>query len=319
MASHHHEQCLLFGDNGRPGQHAAPPAETGQGHGGARAASHAAHVKGRLHRPTRVTSQRAVFLSMDGGATGAAGPHVLCLVVKEHVQGQGRALDKTSVDDLVRETMLQRNTATLLNVQLGDRGAAGHAASPVEQEQCQGRVPVLRHPPRAQVMPVTNKSASVRRVAVMVVSFVAMVTVVCLVLSLVRHQQCRSLIPLSSVVTVPTHGQWNDWGSWSSCSVSCGEGTRTRLRTCSEPNACGHCEGNNVTEEYCNDYVCPETALHVSDPIQCPESSSSKGGPATEARHSATPDPGDSHPSSSSTPRMTRSGRIITLPARYKD
>ncbi|XP_025102148.1 adhesion G protein-coupled receptor B1-like [Pomacea canaliculata] len=56
---------------------------------------------------------------------------------------------------------------------------------------------------------------------------------------------------------VPTHGQWNDWGSWSSCSVSCGEGTRTRLRTCSEPNACGHCEGNNVTEEYCNDYVCP--------------------------------------------------------------
>ncbi|PVD28147.1 hypothetical protein C0Q70_10732 [Pomacea canaliculata] len=63
----------------------------------------------------------------------------------------------------------------------------------------------------------------------------------------------------------------------------------------------------------------PETALHVSDPIQCPESTSSQGGPATEARHSATPDPGDSHPSSSSTPRMTRSGRIITLPTRYKD
>ncbi|PVD27865.1 hypothetical protein C0Q70_10440 [Pomacea canaliculata] len=63
----------------------------------------------------------------------------------------------------------------------------------------------------------------------------------------------------------------------------------------------------------------PETALHVSDPIQCPESTSSKGGPATEARHSATPDPGDSHSSSSSTHRMTRSGRIITLPARYKD
>ncbi|PVD27129.1 hypothetical protein C0Q70_12281 [Pomacea canaliculata] len=63
----------------------------------------------------------------------------------------------------------------------------------------------------------------------------------------------------------------------------------------------------------------PETALHVSDPIQCPESTSSEGGPATEARHSATPVPGDSHPSSSSTPRMTRSGRIITLPARYKD
>ncbi|PVD28732.1 hypothetical protein C0Q70_11326 [Pomacea canaliculata] len=63
----------------------------------------------------------------------------------------------------------------------------------------------------------------------------------------------------------------------------------------------------------------PETALHASDPIQCPESRSSEGGPATEARHSATPDPGDSHPSSSSTPRMTRSGRIITLPARYKD
>ncbi|PVD26830.1 hypothetical protein C0Q70_11977 [Pomacea canaliculata] len=116
----------------------------------------------------------------DSGTTGAAGPHVLCLVVKEHVRGQGRVMDLTPVDDPVKETVLQRNTATCLRVQqvkeylkcgilqLGDRGAAGRAASPVEQEQCQGRVPVLRHPPRAQVMPVTNKSASVRRFLKMV-------------------------------------------------------------------------------------------------------------------------------------------------------
>ncbi|XP_025103049.1 A disintegrin and metalloproteinase with thrombospondin motifs adt-1-like isoform X4 [Pomacea canaliculata] len=57
---------------------------------------------------------------------------------------------------------------------------------------------------------------------------------------------------------VPRHGQWNIWGSWSSCSRSCNKGTRTRSRTCSEPNACGRpCEGNNATEKPCNDYVCP--------------------------------------------------------------
>ncbi|XP_025102147.1 uncharacterized protein LOC112568849 [Pomacea canaliculata] len=57
---------------------------------------------------------------------------------------------------------------------------------------------------------------------------------------------------------VPRHGQWYNWGSWSSCSVSCGQGTRTRSRTCYGQNACGRpCEGNNSTEEYCNDSVCP--------------------------------------------------------------
>ncbi|PVD26836.1 hypothetical protein C0Q70_11983 [Pomacea canaliculata] len=160
--------CLhvQLGDRGAAGP-AASPVEEEQSQGRAPVLRQAPRVQVTPVKHKIVRDQSVVILDMESGTTGAAGLHVLCLVVKEHVQGQGRVMDLTPVDDLVKETVLQLNTATCLRVQvilqLGDRGAAGHAASPVEQEQCQGRVPVLRHPPRAQVMPVTNKSARVRR------------------------------------------------------------------------------------------------------------------------------------------------------------
>ncbi|XP_043941249.1 hemicentin-1 [Protopterus annectens] len=58
----------------------------------------------------------------------------------------------------------------------------------------------------------------------------------------------------------PVDGKWSIWVSWTSCSMSCGGGTRQRIRTCSEPapQYGGHqCEGSDVQIDFCNSDLCP--------------------------------------------------------------
>ena len=46
------------------------------------------------------------------------------------------------------------------------------------------------------------------------------------------------------------HG-WSSWSPWSSCSVTCGEGRRTRGRDCSPLTRGQTCEGEDSQEERC--------------------------------------------------------------------
>ncbi|XP_052237813.1 A disintegrin and metalloproteinase with thrombospondin motifs 10-like [Dreissena polymorpha] len=51
-----------------------------------------------------------------------------------------------------------------------------------------------------------------------------------------------------------------DWGEWSSCSVSCSNGTKTRTRTCSNPppsNSGLNCTGPKVESKICSNQLCP--------------------------------------------------------------
>ena len=53
-------------------------------------------------------------------------------------------------------------------------------------------------------------------------------------------------------------GVWQDWGSYSQCSVSCGEGERTRRRTCLGGEVGGPgCEGSDVEISLCGEETCP--------------------------------------------------------------
>uniref|UniRef100_A0ABM5GDB4 Hemicentin-1 n=1 Tax=Pogona vitticeps TaxID=103695 RepID=A0ABM5GDB4_9SAUR len=58
----------------------------------------------------------------------------------------------------------------------------------------------------------------------------------------------------------PVDGSWSEWGSWEECSKTCGQGNKTRTRTCSSPRA-QHggkpCDGNAAESVICNIRPCP--------------------------------------------------------------
>ncbi|XP_033885551.3 hemicentin-1-like isoform X1 [Acipenser ruthenus] len=58
----------------------------------------------------------------------------------------------------------------------------------------------------------------------------------------------------------PVDGSWSDWGSWEECSRTCGQGNRTRIRSCSNPpsqHGGRPCEGKAVESIMCNIRPCP--------------------------------------------------------------
>ncbi|OWK57262.1 Hemicentin-1 [Lonchura striata] len=75
-------------------------------------------------------------------------------------------------------------------------------------------------------------------------------------------------------------GKWSPWSSWSTCSVSCGGGSRQRTRHCSDPapQFGGHkCEGSDIQMDFCNSDPCPALITQgcvLPLPIPC------TGGPA---------------------------------------
>ncbi|XP_031747422.1 A disintegrin and metalloproteinase with thrombospondin motifs 13 isoform X1 [Xenopus tropicalis] len=74
--------------------------------------------------------------------------------------------------------------------------------------------------------------------------------------------RCSSLEELNPVSVV--HGGWSSWGSFSSCSRSCGGGVVMRKRQCNNPRpAFGGraCEGSNLQAEMCNTQVCSSTQI----------------------------------------------------------
>ena len=55
-------------------------------------------------------------------------------------------------------------------------------------------------------------------------------------------------------------GAWTTWGEYSTCTVTCGDGTKLRSRACTDPepsNGGSNCAGSNTDTTHCNDKACP--------------------------------------------------------------
>ncbi|XP_031561207.1 mucin-like protein, partial [Actinia tenebrosa] len=58
----------------------------------------------------------------------------------------------------------------------------------------------------------------------------------------------------------PVDGNFSEWSNWTRCSVSCGNGTQERNRSCSKPTPAyggNNCTGNHSEIRYCTQPHCP--------------------------------------------------------------
>uniref|UniRef100_A0A7M5X7H7 Uncharacterized protein n=1 Tax=Clytia hemisphaerica TaxID=252671 RepID=A0A7M5X7H7_9CNID len=63
------------------------------------------------------------------------------------------------------------------------------------------------------------------------------------------------------------NGSWSEWEAWSSCSVTCGEGSQTRQRVCDNPTPAhggNNCKGDNEEIQICNENPCQGTITTVT-------------------------------------------------------
>ncbi|XP_076800719.1 uncharacterized protein LOC143445480 isoform X3 [Clavelina lepadiformis] len=85
-----------------------------------------------------------------------------------------------------------------------------------------------------------------------------------------RRRICLNGIPGRGGCQGPSHneqscgknecpfGSWNDWTSWTACSLSCGTGVRSKERVCIDGEAgVSGCPGLNEVVELCNNQSCP--------------------------------------------------------------
>ena len=63
-----------------------------------------------------------------------------------------------------------------------------------------------------------------------------------------------------SIFFQTVHGGWTIWDAWTTCSVSCAGGSRSRSRSCTNPtpqHGGNGCEGDAQQNNDCNSHPCP--------------------------------------------------------------
>ena len=69
---------------------------------------------------------------------------------------------------------------------------------------------------------------------------------------------------LSLLMSKTVNGGWSEWGTYDSCSKTCGGGTQTRNRQCTNPppaHGGRYCSGASSDSRSCNTQPCPGKLL----------------------------------------------------------
>jgi len=72
--------------------------------------------------------------------------------------------------------------------------------------------------------------------------------------------------PLPHVFACTVNGGYSSWGSWTSCTKTCGGGTKSRYRSCTNPkpaNGGKPCSGSSIEKPSCNTNGCPGIPIYV--------------------------------------------------------
>ena len=90
---------------------------------------------------------------------------------------------------------------------------------------------------------------------------------------LCRNRKCSGTSCIkkleTEVVNCTAHGGWSDWTPWSSCSVTCGKGIKTRSRSCTNPQPSyggRQCSGSRRETIECPFVPCPTTTTTTESP-----------------------------------------------------
>ena len=65
---------------------------------------------------------------------------------------------------------------------------------------------------------------------------------------------------------ISSNGNWAAWGAWSACTVTCGGGTSTRTRTCTNPAPARGgkpCAGNGSEQKNCAENSCRKLYIFI--------------------------------------------------------
>ena len=71
---------------------------------------------------------------------------------------------------------------------------------------------------------------------------------------------CVDPLSFDYIVISLVHGGWTNWGTWSECSVTCSDGSRTRSKSCTDPaplNGGNDCGGGKLETIICENPLCP--------------------------------------------------------------
>ena len=71
---------------------------------------------------------------------------------------------------------------------------------------------------------------------------------------------CQNCLKEYNNLSTAVDGGWSEFDDWSECSATCGTGTQTKTRTCTNPpraHGGADCQGESTETQDCNTQECP--------------------------------------------------------------